>query len=286
MRPNPSRWPPGYTPGPRLHTFEVQGPDGRVRMAHLLMAALPTTAVPLILSPHPFGLTSLINLFGTSPGPRTTVALEGLGESACTQGAAVMTLESEGRILCGASLGWRPHLESYFQAIELALRAGHELNPKRIGAVGLSMGGLEALLLAALWPGLVRAVAVQNAIIDLEAWHADLLATPGREQVADAIAKEVGGTPADMAAEYAARSPRDQLLAFAPGRTHVRYSRCDTVVRAETQVLAAVRDGVIAPSQVVEETRHQLSGQDPGRSAHEYINWSSCVDFVLGALAN
>ena len=283
MSSDPSRWPPGYAPGPRLHVFEVRGSDGRDRLAHLLLPDESTADVPLVLSPHPFGLTSLINLFGARPGTSTVVALEGLSEAAAAAGVAVLSIESEGRSYRGASLGWRPHLESYFEAAQRAVEAGHSLDLDAVGAVGLSMGGMEALLLAALWPTRVRAVAVQNAVIDLPGWHADLLAA-GRGDVVDTINSEVGGDPSEVPDLYAARSPMAHFRGLSTVSMQIRYSRLDTVVRPESQVLSAVRTGLVPLSQVVEETRPDLNPVDLGRSAHEYINWRSCFEHVLTAL--
>ena len=266
-----------------MQVFEVRGSDGIGRLAHLLLPGESAIDVPLVLSPHPFGLTSLINLFGSRPGASTVVALEGVGEAAATAGVAVLTIESEGRIFRGASLGWRPHLESYFQAAEQAVEAGHPLDLNAVGAIGLSMGGMEALLLAALWPERVRAVAVQNAVMDLAAWHADLVET-GRRDVADTIDIEVGGTQTDVPDLHAARSPITHLAGLATVSTQIRYSPLDTVVRPDTQVLSAVQAGLVTRAQVVEETRPDLNPVDPGRSAHEYINWQSCLAHVLMAL--
>ena len=94
--------------------------------------------------------------------------------------------------------------------------------------LGCSGGGHAALLTAEDAPDLFRAVDVWCPVSDLAAWHAYLTETH-QHYVCDMEAC-LGGSPADRADEYAARSPSERLAALKPLPVSIHHGRHDTVV--------------------------------------------------------
>lgn len=282
--PTDSRHPRGFVPADELSTWTVRGQDGLERRAWLFVPGNAPARMPVLLSPHPFGLTALGNLFGETGGYRTLVDLPGVAPAARRQGFAVLTLAAEGLRVTGASLGWPAHLDAYVTALHEASDAGAPLNLGRVAAAGLSMGGQEAILLGQRHPSLVVAVAAQNPVTDLVAWHRHLATLPDGGAHADAILTELGAGSDTAPGAWAERSP----LCAPPRvpRLQVRLNRLDSLVPAQEQGLAYAKAvmGAGGDVEVVEDLPAMIDGRDPGRAAHEYVNWDAMLSWLRAHL--
>ncbi len=257
---------------PGIHPLSVADADGALR-EYLLV--VPHGAVRgLVVLFHPFGSRPELVVHGGTDGDYLTRPLTGAASSAEELGLAVLAPRSRGRILDGVSLAWKAHLDAVWSLSE-SLRDGWGLT--KIGAGGLSMGGLEALVFAGQHPEGVVAAWAANPIVDLAQWAHDLAGiespdgTPG---LAELIATEVGGTPKELPREYNARSPFDYLSSLARVRVRIAWSPADSVIpnqaTAHSHPLASrLRE---AGGEVVEDVVTHApidESQDSGRVAHE-----------------
>lgn len=281
-RPDSARQPSGFIPDDSLTAWLLPGKDGVERRAWLLVPGNVEGQLPVVLAPHPFGLTAIGNLFGESGGHRTLVDIPGIAPAARRHGFAVLALSAEGARLSGVSLGWPAHLEAYLSALDMAIEAGAPLDSSAVGAAGLSMGGQEAILLGCHYPGTVKAVAVQSPITDLQAWHRHLAATPGGSVHAAAILRELGS---DSGA-WAERSPLSQLSSTGKLRLHLRLNDLDSLVPARDQgrPYAAALQAHGVNVDLVEDLPPIVDGRDPGRAAHEHVNWDALLTWLAAEL--
>ena len=237
--------------------------------------------VPVLLAPHPFGFTAIGNLFGEPSGPRTLNTVPGVVHAARGAGVAVLTVQSEGARYTGISAGYPPHVASYLLALNQAAQEV-PLDLTRVVAAGLSMGGQEAVLLAALTPAFVRAVAVQNAVLDLIDWYRHLLRQMAPH--AQVLRDEVGGGPRDLIDAWAERSPLEHVsrLAQLGVPIQLRLNDVDSIVPARTQgrVFAAALAGEGGRVEIIEDLPN-LDPRDPGRSAHEHVDWDAMIEWLL-----
>jgi pimeloyl-ACP methyl ester carboxylesterase len=266
-----------------ITTFPVASTDGRRRHA-VLVTPGSTEPVPLVLSPTPMGFTATANLFGSAAGRRTALDFPGLWPSALDRGVAVLSLESFGARLPAASLGWPAHLDAYAAAIETAGTLA-AIDRSRIFACGISMGGLESLLLAGRLSPLIRAVAVQNAPVDLIALH-EVCDADTRELVRT----EIGGDPDTVRERYLERGAARYRKELAAVAVQLRLNDQDRLVTANTQgrALGALLCAAGGFVQVCDDEPFVPPGVDAARAAHEHINWPALLDFVLaqGGRAN
>jgi dipeptidyl aminopeptidase/acylaminoacyl peptidase len=131
------------------------------------------------------------------------------------------------------SMGYRgvvDDLTAWIDAVEEVVA----LDRDRIYACGLSMGGLESLLVAGHHPKLFAGVFVFNSVVDTEAWLEDLLHTKNEELRAEGgdqlIVTEVGGTPEEVPEEYTKRSAFAVLDGLATLPIKIWWSHLDLVV--------------------------------------------------------
>lgn len=282
--PTEGRQPPGFVPADDLSTWLVPGNDRLERRAWLFVPGDIVGPVPVVLCPHPFGLTALGTLFGETGGHRTLVDIPGVAPAARRHGFAVLTLAAEGLRVTGASLGWAAHLDAYIAALRMASRAGVALDLGAVVAAGLSMGGQEAILLGRRHPDVVRAVAAQNPVTDLIAWHRHLAALPDGGAHAAAIRIELGARSDSAPDAWAERSPSS--LAAPQPRLQLRLNKLDSLVPAEEQGLAYAKAIIEAGGdvEVIEDLPGMLDGRDPGRAAHEHVSWDAILAWLRTAL--
>jgi len=275
-----ARQPPGFVPADELSTWLVLGEDGLERRAWLFLPGDAPGPLPVVLCPHPFGLTALGNLFGETGGHRTLVDIPGITPAARRHGFAVLTLVAEGLRVTGGSLGLPTHLDAYVTALREASEAGAALDLDAVVAAGLSMGGQEAILLGCRHPDIVRAVAAQSPVTDLVAWHRHLTALPEGGAHAAAIRTELGASSDSAPEAWAERSPSS--LAAPRLRLQVRLNRLDSLVPAWEQGLAYVRAVVEAGGnvEVVEDLPAMIDGRNPGRAAHEHVSWDAILQWL------
>lgn len=163
--------------------------DGSTRNAILLA---PEDAgdkpLPLVIVPHAAGYTAKFTsgYWKYIPDQYNVYAIFPFGH---------------GRRLDLYSLGWKGQLEDLVSLPELPSRAGYQIDMGRIYVVGISMGGLESLLLAARYPDVLAGVATFNAVVDLSTWFSM------SGSAAQTLIEEIGGTPESNPDDYAERSP-------------------------------------------------------------------------------
>jgi pimeloyl-ACP methyl ester carboxylesterase len=245
----------------------------------------------LVVIFHPFGSRPELVVNGGIDDAYLIRPLTGVFRIAQALGLAVLAPRSRGRRLEGVSLAWKGHLDAVWRLSE-SLRNGFGLTT--IGAGGLSMGGLEALVFAGQHPGGVHAVWATNPIVDLAQWCRDLGeadSPDGEPGLADLIAEEVGGAPSALPGEYAVRSAFEYAEGLA--RVHVRlaWSPADTVIpnqrTAHAHLLATrllERGGDVVEDVVTH--RPVDDSADGGRFAHEACDVREVMGWLGEELAN
>ena len=198
--------------GMRTWTIDYRAHDGQVRPAYVLLPAWygprRDPPLPLIISPHGRGVDGRMNV-----RLWTRVAASGR--------FAVVNPDGEGRRLALYSWGDAGQIADLARMPTLVRRALPWLRLARDStyAIGGSMGGQEALLLLARAPRLLEGAAVVDPTTNLALQYREFpelpcgaacrrtwkgAIGPGLQRLAQI---EVGGTPRQAPAAYAARSP-------------------------------------------------------------------------------
>ena len=175
--------------------FRYRAHDGVLRRAWLLLPAdYDGARLPLVISPHGRGTSARANerLWGDLPG---------LG------GFAVVNPAGEGRRLGEFSWGDPGQIADLARMPAIVRAHGVNVDPRRIYAVGGSMGGQETLLLLAHHPHLLAGAAAFDAGTDMARRYWDFAGLPGGRTLQLLARREIGGTPLTDPAAYAVRSP-------------------------------------------------------------------------------
>lgn len=273
----------------RTGVHPCSAPDARGVVREYLLF-IPDGAVRgLAVIFHPFGSRPELVVHGGTDGDYLIRPLTGAAASAEALGLAVLAPRSNGRRLEGVSLAWKDHLDAVWRLSE-SLRDG--LGLTTIGAGGLSMGGLEALVFAGQHPAGVRAVWAANPIVDLAQWCRDIPKTgspDGSPGIADLIATEVGGGPDELPEEYRARSAFDYVESLVRVLIRISWSPVDTVIPHQqtahshplaTQLLDTGGDVV----EVVVTHMPADESIDAGRFAHEACDIREAMGWLAEAL--
>ena len=214
--------------------------------------------------------------------------LSGVASSARMLGLAVLAPRALGRRLAGVSLAWEEHLDA---VSELAAELRQRFGLPTLGAGGLSMGGLEALVFAGRHPRQVSAVWAANPIVDLAGWWEDLAAVDVGDGagLSAQIEDEVGGAPIEASAAYRARSASEHLDGLTRIRVRIAWSPADTVIPRQATVHAhPLADGLRdRGGDVVEDVVTHLPtdpDQDPGRFAHEACDVRELMGWLAEAI--
>ena len=214
---------------PSRHLIEYAAWDGRTRTAVLLLPAGYTRScasrLPLVISPHGRGESpaSIASSWGRLPTRDDFAVICPAGEGerlpnySCAAPGQISDLARMPAIVQHA-LPW----------VRIASR--------HVYAVGPSMGGQEALMLAAQYPDRIAAAASIDGLADLAA-HFEQMPRPrrtGRLVLRDMVV-ECGGTPAQRPRAYALRSPLSYVANLATDGVPLElwWSRCDQVVVAQ-----------------------------------------------------
>ncbi|HEU0206105.1 MAG TPA: hypothetical protein VFQ74_05365 [Pseudolysinimonas sp.] len=272
---------------PGIHELSAADSEGEQRDYLLFVPSGRVRGLVVIF--HPFGSNPELVMRGGTDGGYLIRPLTGAAASAEPLGLAVLAPRSRGRHLDGISLAWRNHLDAVWEFSE-AIRT--RLGLRYVGAGGLSMGGLEALVFAGRHPDGVRAVWAANPIVDLAQWWRDLSPDEeldGGDGLAAQIAREVGGTPDDVPGEYLARSPFDCVDGLARVPTRLVWSPADAVIPYQETVhahqLAArlgERGGEVRELAV---THLPLDASlDAGRFAHEACDVREAMGWLAETL--
>ncbi len=206
--------------------------DGTLRPAWLL---LPTDyhgqRIPLVISPHGRGVGAAENadLWGDLPG-------EG--------DFAVVNPSGEGRRTRFFSWGDPGQIDDLARMPRVVERYGVRVDPRRIYAIGGSMGGQETLLLVARFPHLFAGAVAFDPATDMARRYRDFASLPGGRSLQALARLEVGGTPEDDRRAYELRSPDHYVrrLAFSGVPLQLYWSRADRIIAdqlSETGALAA-----------------------------------------------
>jgi dipeptidyl aminopeptidase/acylaminoacyl peptidase len=212
--------------------FRYRAHDGTLRPAWLL---LPTdyrgARMPLVISPHGRGTSARANvrLWGDLPG---------LG------GFAVVNPAGEGRRLGAFSWGDPGQIVDLARMPAIVRAQGVNVDPRRVYAIGGSMGGQETLLLLARDPNLLAGAAAFDPGTDMARRYWDFAGLPGGRGLQRLARKEIGGTPLTDPDAYAARSPDTyaRRIALSGVPLLLYWSTRDRVISDqvdETEALAA-----------------------------------------------
>jgi poly(3-hydroxybutyrate) depolymerase len=202
--------------------------------------------LPAVISPHGRGVSGSYNLrfWGDLParGPFALISPDG-----------------QGRRLPLYSWGYRGQIDDLARMPALARRAFSwlRLDGGRIYGIGDSMGGQEVLLLAAQRRLRLAGVIALDPVTNMAARYRRWFVTPGERQLPAKARVEIGGTPAQVPAAYAGRSPGTFVRAIATAGvpTQLWWSHRDAVVTDQVVQTEAFYDRLvaIAPSAPVQE---------------------------------
>ena len=236
----------------RWWKVDYRAHDGRTRAAYVLLPSWygprRNQPLPLVLSPH-----------GRGVGGRANARL--WGGLPARDGVAVISPDGEGRRLPRYSWGYSGQIADLARLPAIVRQAlpWLRVSPHQVYAVAGSMGGQEVLLLVARYPRLLRGAAVIDAPTDLALQYRDFSSLPcdaaclhrWREPIGIGLQRlaqvEVGGTPAQEPAAYAARSPNHYVRAIARSGVPLAlwWSARDRLVqdpgRQEAQFVRALR---------------------------------------------
>jgi pimeloyl-ACP methyl ester carboxylesterase len=178
-----------------LLVFHYRAHDGASRRAWLLLpAGYDGRPIPLVISPHGRGTSARANarLWGDLPG---------MGDF------AVVNPAGEGRRLGLFSWGDPGQIDDLARMPAIVRAHGVDVDPRRIYAIGGSMGGQETLLLLARHPHLLAGAAAFDPDTDMARRYWDFARLPGGATLQELAREEIGGTPLTDPGAYAVRSP-------------------------------------------------------------------------------
>lgn len=151
---------------------------------------------------------------------------------------AVVNPQGQGRMLTRASWGDPGQIDDLARMPRILSAAlpWLRIDRRRVYAVGGSMGGQESLLLLARHPRLLAGVVAFDAPTDLARRYRDFRLLARGVLLRNLLRTEVGGTPSQVPALYAARSPLHfaRQLAFADVPIELWWSTVDRVVVDQT----------------------------------------------------
>jgi pimeloyl-ACP methyl ester carboxylesterase len=241
----------------RVWTIHYRAHDGLVRNAYVELPAWygpgDDPPLPLVISPHGRGVPAHydVRYWGDLPAAGRF---------------AVVCPEGQGRKLALYSWGDPGEISDLARMPRIVTRAlpWLRIDRRRIYAVGGSMGGQEALLLAATHPHLLAGVVSFDADTNLALRYRDFAVVPSERRLRMLAAYEVGGTPTQDPLQYALRSPSHyaRALAFAGIPIEIWWSRTDRVVVDQAQNSGALYRRIVAlnpeapVSEVVGDWRH------------------------------
>jgi poly(3-hydroxybutyrate) depolymerase len=212
---------------PAEYEIRYEANGGRTRIAYVLVPGWYSPAhhppLPLVIAPH-----------GVGPGP--FLELKRLWGNLPTRGRfAAVIPEGQGRELAHYSWGYRGQIDDLARMPENVTRAlpWVRIDPRRVYAVGGSMGGEETLLLVARHPGLLAGAAAFDAPADMALRYDQFAELKDGPFMRTMMRDEFGGTPDEVPDAYAERSPLHFARAIAESGVPLQiwWSTHDQLVR-------------------------------------------------------
>lgn len=251
--------------------------------------------LPLVLAPHPIGWTAAQDYSGGIEGLKrgTHQGWRGLADR---YGVLILQPHGHGRVEPLASCAFQGQIDDMAFLIDALPTHGFLVDRSRVYACGLSMGGLEAIVLLGRYPDRIAAGFAFNPVVDLAAWYEDLRTSPVADirsyRTWERIAREVGGDPDEVPDAYHRRSGFAYLEGLMRTPLMLYWTRFDTVVPRQTthHALRLYREiksrSVTSP---VAEYEHALShGSLPsqgdweaGWRLHEYADYDLALCWLL-----
>jgi pimeloyl-ACP methyl ester carboxylesterase len=204
----------------RVWTIHYTAHSGLDRLAYVVLPSWygPQNhpALPVVISPHGRGATGRSNAAFWDNLP-------------ARGGFAVINPDGMGRLLKNFSYGYTGQIDDLARMPALATKALPWLrfDPRRVYALGSSMGGQETLLLVARHPQLLAGAAAMDSVTDLARRYDQLRSVPCNERcvqtwhqpygavLQSTMRREVGGTPTKSPRAYAERSGLSQARRIA-----------------------------------------------------------------------
>jgi hypothetical protein len=206
--------------------------DGVRRPALLLLPAdYHGAPIPLVISPHGRGSDE-------SENAKFWGSLPGRGHF------AVINPGGEGRRLHWYSWGAPGEISDLARMPAIARAHGIDVERKHVYAMGGSMGGQEVLLLVAKHPHLLAGAAAFDPDTDMTRRYYDFASLPHGTQLQALARREIGGTPTQVPAAYAERSPDHYTRALADSHVPLQlfWSTHDQVIRDQRFETGALAD--------------------------------------------
>jgi len=232
--------PPAAKPasGVRQLVIAYRASDGRTSHATVLLprwyGSRRNPVVPLVISPHGRGLWGQTNarLWGDLPARGGFMVVNPDGEGS----------HLSGRFSWGAP-GQIDDLARMPQILHNAL-PWLRIDPRRVYAVGGSMGGQETLLLLGRYPGLLAGAVAVDPLVDLARQYRNFATFscsavcrhnwggPIGRRLQSFVRREVGGTPGTAMAAFAERNPLTYVRSIASSGVPLQiwWSRADKVI--------------------------------------------------------
>ncbi len=214
---------------------------------------------PLVIVPHAAGWTDEMtaDYWKDIPVRHGVIAVFPFGHS---------------RVLDLRSLAWCGQIADMAAMPELIEDMGYQVDRDRIYAAGISMGGMESLMLAGMHPDLLAGVVSFNALVDVAQWFHDCDADArGR------ILQEMGGTPDELPEEYAERSPINYAATISRVRSLLYWDPNDEVVQFQEEKQSGRLYQLVKqarPDAPIWAKRHQRG--------HTYVNSGAALEWLLG----
>jgi pimeloyl-ACP methyl ester carboxylesterase len=208
-----------------LRLVQYRAHDGVERSAWLILpAGYHGQPIPLVISPHGRGI-----------GP--TENAQYWGRLPAEGDFAVVNPAGQGRRLEFYSWGDPGQIADLARMPEIVEHYGVNVDPHRIYAMGGSMGGQESLLLLARYPHLLAGVAAFDPATDMTRRYYDFAALPDGPTLQRLAREEIGGTPAQVPAAYAARSPDHFARQIADSGVPIQlyWSTRDRIIRDQPE---------------------------------------------------
>ena len=218
-----------------IHFF-YRAHDGRLRPAWLLLpSSYDGGSIPLVISPHGRGVSARVNarFWGDLPG-------EG--------GFAVVNPGGEGRRLHQYSWGAPGQIDDLARMPEIVERLGVRIDPRRVYAIGGSMGGQETLLLLAQHPRLLAGAVAFDAATDMARRYRDFGRLRDGRRLQRLARVELGGTPAEVPAAYRERSPDAYVdaIAFSGVPLQIYWSVRDRIISDQVDESALLAANILS----------------------------------------